>query len=82
VEITFPNYLLAYSTAPGSVSPEIAGEHSPYVAALAEAMLVPGLSIHDVFDQTRKKVIALTADRQVPWEAGSMPDPFFFLPAN
>ncbi|WP_395021053.1 caspase domain-containing protein [Dongia sp.] len=77
-----PNFFIAYSTAPGFLAGYDEGEHSPYVAALTESMLVPGLPIQEVFDRTRKKVIALTEQKQVPWESASMTDPFYFMPQN
>jgi uncharacterized caspase-like protein len=80
LELPSPNFLFAYSSSPG-LSLSHAGT-SPYVTALMEALMVPGLSIHEVFDRVRKKVVTQTEGRQVPWESASMTDPFYFLPKN
>jgi uncharacterized caspase-like protein len=77
-----PNFLIAYSTAPGYLAGYGEEANSPYVAALTESMLVPGLPIQEVFDRTRKKVVTVTGQKQVPWESASMMDPFYFLPQN
>lgn len=73
---------IAYSTSPGSVALDGAGENSPYTRALAAAMLEPGTPIERVFKNARAKVLEATADRQLPWETSSITGEFMFLPAS
>ncbi len=70
--------ILAYSTAPGEVALDGEGTNSPYTAALAKAMRVPGLKIEEMFKQVRREVLAATGDRQIPWESSSLIGDFYF----
>ncbi len=70
--------LLAFSTAPGTVAADGDGAHSPYTAALADAMVQPGLKIEEVFKRVRAKVYDKTGGRQVPWESSSIFGNFYF----
>lgn len=69
---------IAYSTAPGDVAQDGTGDNSPYAAALARAMMRPGLRIEDTFKETRRVVLEQTANKQVPWELGSINGDFYF----
>ena len=73
--------LIAYATAPGSVSFDGDGQNSPYTEALASTMAEPGLVVETVFRNVRVKVMAATGDRQIPWESSSLTGPFEFSPA-
>lgn len=70
--------LVAFSTAPGTVAADGSGTNSPYTAALARAMVEPGLKIEDVFKRTRATVYAATGGKQVPWESSSIFGEFYF----
>lgn len=72
--------LIAYATAPGEVALDGKGGHSPYSAALAEAIPSIGVSIDEVFRRTRRKVLEVTGNRQTPWEHSSLTGEFFFRP--
>lgn len=72
---------IAYSTAPGDVAEDGKGANSPYTTALAESIAKPGVSINDVFQEVRGKVLAATNRKQVPWDASSLTAPFYFVPA-
>lgn len=74
--------LVAFATAPGTLAYEGEGDHSPYTRALAEALLVPGRRIEDVFIETRVSVLEETEGRQVPWENGSLTEVFVVLPGE
>jgi formylglycine-generating enzyme required for sulfatase activity len=70
--------LIAYATRPGMVSADGTGDNSPYTGVLARVMQTPGLSLNDVFIQTRVAVMAATNDEQVPWEEGGLTGKFYF----
>jgi uncharacterized caspase-like protein len=70
--------LVAFSTAPGTVARDGAkGGNSPYSAALAKALVEPGLRIEDVFKHVRQSVNTATGGVQVPWESSSLVGDFF-----
>ena len=56
------------------------GANSPYTAALARQMKVPGVSLERMFKQTRIAVMAETDEQQVPWESSSLTGDFYFVP--
>jgi uncharacterized caspase-like protein len=69
---------IAYSTAPGSTAADGDGVNSPYTKALAETITQPGLSIADVFQEVRTKVLASTGNQQTPWDSSSLTGRFYF----
>jgi uncharacterized caspase-like protein len=69
---------VAFATAPGTVASDGTGQNSPYTAALAKAINVSGLTIEQVFKQTRREVLAETRGKQVPWEVSSIIDEIRF----
>ncbi|MEM9059243.1 MAG: SUMF1/EgtB/PvdO family nonheme iron enzyme [Pseudomonadota bacterium] len=74
--------ILAYSTAPGEVALDGAGQNSPYSEALAEQILTPGLKIEEMFKNVRRQVLATTQEKQVPWESSSLVGDFYFAGAG
>jgi carboxyl-terminal processing protease len=72
---------VAYSTAPGEVASDGAGQNSPYTAALAAAITTPGAPIEEAFRDVRGSVLQETGNTQTPWESSSLTAPFFFMPA-
>jgi TPR repeat protein len=64
--------LIAFSTSPGSVAHDGAGDNGPYATALSEELTQPGLSIEQVFRETRARVVVMTGGDQVPWESSSL----------
>ncbi|MFM9850084.1 MAG: caspase domain-containing protein [Hyphomicrobiaceae bacterium] len=73
---------IASSTAAGDVASDGPGNNSPYTLALAEAVVVPGYKLEDVFKSVRRKVRLATEERQIPWESSSVESDFFFVPAR
>lgn len=69
---------IAYSTAPGDVAADGTGTNSPYAAALAAAIRVPGKGIEEIFRDVRGEVLQKTAEAQTPWESSSLTAPFYF----
>ncbi len=72
--------LIGFATAPGRIATDGDGANSPYSAALAQALQLPGLSLEEVFRRTRRQVLAATANKQTPWEHSSLTVEFFFRP--
>ncbi len=70
--------LIAYATAPGEVAQDGSDGHSPFTAALARSIPIPGLAVEEVFKQTREMVLAVTQNRQIPWEHSSLIGNFIF----
>ena len=70
--------LVAYSTGPGKVARDGAGANSPFTAALARELAVPGVPVEQVFKQVRRSVMAATNEEQVPWESSSLTGDFYF----
>lgn len=73
---------VAYSTAPGDVATDGKGANSPYTAALAKAIVTPGISIEEAFRDVRGSVLTETGNAQTPWESSSLTAPFFFTPGK
>ena len=70
---------IAYSTAPGRLAADGAGNNSLFTQSLAKNMLKKGLSIEDVFKNTRRDVANETNNRQVPWSSSSLIGDFYFI---
>jgi hypothetical protein len=74
--------LIAYATAPGGVAADGArGENGVYTKHLLQAMMIPGLSIEQLFKQVRNGVVVETGGKQIPWESSSLQGDFAFVPA-
>jgi hypothetical protein len=71
--------LISYATQPGNVAADGATGHSPYTAALAEAIRRPGIPILEVFNQVGLAVDRNTAGRQQPWMATSPLEGIFYF---
>ena len=71
---------IAYSTAPGDVAADGNAENSPYTRAVAEAIQKPGVALEEVFRDVRSRVMAVTNQKQVPWDSSSLTAPFYFIP--
>ena len=74
--------LIAYATAPGSVASDGNARNGLYTQELLKNMLVPGLSIEEVFKRVRIAVRNSTAGKQTPWEASSLTGDFYFTAAG
>jgi uncharacterized caspase-like protein len=77
---------IAYSTAPGAVAYDGAGQYSPFAEAFAAEINTPGNSIGDMMIEVRKKVKASTAKLgarpQTPWDSSSLSGRFAFNPGQ
>ncbi|HZE69878.1 MAG TPA: caspase domain-containing protein [Pyrinomonadaceae bacterium] len=75
--------LIAYATAPGRVASDGTGQNGLYTSELLKQMLVPGLSVIEMFMRVRAGVMKQTGSKQVPWEASSLVGMFYFgVPAK
>ena len=71
--------LVAYAAGPGQTAADGKGANSPYTAALADAIRMPGLDLEDVFKRVRVAVESATDRAQTPWEESSLKGNFFFV---
>lgn len=71
---------ISFATAPGSTASDGSGLNSPYTAAIAREMLVPGATIEAVFKRVRQHVVEETGGEQVPWDHSSLTDDIVLLP--
>jgi uncharacterized protein (TIGR02145 family) len=72
------NTFIAYATAPGSTASDGSGNNSLYTSALLESIILPDLSIDQVFQVVGKKVTASSMNVQFPWKSSSLTDDFYF----
>ncbi|WP_303980741.1 SUMF1/EgtB/PvdO family nonheme iron enzyme [Dongia mobilis] len=69
---------IAYSTAPGEVAQDGAGDNSPYAAALAKAITGQAVPVEEMFRNVRVAVMQATGEGQVPWDSSSLTGAFYF----
>jgi hypothetical protein len=73
-----PGTLISFSTQPRSVALDGDGANSPYTEALLHHIATPNLDVMLMMRDVRREVLERTNDQQVPWDATSLRDPFFF----
>lgn len=66
------NSYVVFSTLPGDVALDGAGENSPFAAAFLEAVELGPLPVTEVFEAVRRKVFVETEGAQVPWESSTL----------
>ncbi|MGF7175223.1 caspase family protein [Azospirillum doebereinerae] len=72
--------IIAYATQPGAVAADGNGDNSPYTEALSKALLVPGETVFDIFNDVGIAVKRNTGGVQQPWVAASpIEGRFYFL---
>lgn len=69
---------VAYSTQPGNVALDGQERNSPFTAALAASIREPGRNLTSVMIDVRKKVLAATSGKQVPWDHSALTGDFYF----
>ena len=74
--------LIACSAGPGEAAVDGDGANSPYTQALAEAIVVPGLRMENVFKRARQRVEKETDKQQTPWENSSLTEEFYLVRAE
>ncbi len=70
--------LIAYATAPGSVASDGTGMNGLYTEAILENLLIPDISILEMFQLVRKSVSQKSNYMQTPWESTSLVGNFYF----
>lgn len=71
--------LIAYATAPGSTASDGTGKNGLYTSALLEEMKAENVTILQMFQNVRKKVMEKSNNSQIPWESTSLTGDFYFL---
>ncbi|PWC39755.1 caspase family protein [Azospirillum sp. TSO35-2] len=72
--------IIAYATQPGAVAADGSGANSPYTEALSKALLKPGETVFDVFNDVGITVKRNTGGVQQPWVSASpIEGRFYFL---
>ena len=72
--------IVAYATAPESVAADGKDQNGVYTKHLLKAVMMPGLTIEQVFKTVRNNVITETESKQIPWESTSLRGDFYFAP--
>jgi len=70
--------LIAYATAPGKTASDGTGRNGLYTSELIREISTPGISIEQVFKETRRSVIDKSQGAQTPWESSSLIGDFTF----
>ena len=71
--------LLVYSTAPGAVAWDGAGNASPFQAAFSQYALQPNREVRQVISDVRRDVMTATSGQQVPWESSSLTEDLYLV---
>jgi uncharacterized protein (TIGR02145 family) len=72
------NTFIAYSTAPGSTASDGSGSNSVYTSALLESLLIPDLTIDQMFQNVGRLVSQKSGGQQIPWKSSSLIIDFYF----
>ena len=70
--------LIAYSTAPDKTASDGEGDNGLYTSVLVDEILSPNLTILQVLQNVRTKLIQISHGNQVPWESTSLLNDFVF----
>lgn len=70
--------LIAYATAPGSTASDGSGSNGLYTSALLENIVIPNITIMQMFQNVRASVFEKSEKQQIPWESTSLIGDFYF----
>lgn len=70
--------LIAYSTAPDKTASDGEGNNGLYTSVLIDEIVTPNLTILQVLQNVRSKLIKMSKGEQVPWESTSLLADFIF----
>jgi hypothetical protein len=70
--------VVAFATAPGSVTADGDGDNGIYTEELLKVMATPGLKLEEVFKQALAKVRNRTQGAQIPWYNAAFEGDFYF----
>jgi hypothetical protein len=71
--------IIAYATAPGYTASDGSGKNGLYTSSLLKHIMVPGITILEVFQHVRSEVRKESGNQQIPWESTSMEGNFYFI---
>ncbi|MBF0227946.1 MAG: SUMF1/EgtB/PvdO family nonheme iron enzyme [Desulfobacterales bacterium] len=73
--------LIAYATSPGKTASDsnIKGNNGLYTSAILQHIKTPDIKILDMFERVRSTVIDESGKQQIPWEATSLTESFYFI---
>ena len=74
-----PGEMIAYNAAPGTLAGDEQGPYGVYGKTLAGAMRQGGVSVEDVFDQTRVQVNQQTQGALIPWSVSKLGAPYYIF---
>jgi len=74
--------LIAYATSPGSTASDGTGSNGLYTEALLQELYTPDITILQMFQRVRAKVVDKSGGKQIPWESTSLTGDFFFAGKN
>ena len=66
------NSYVVFSTSPGEVALDGAGENSPFASAFLQAAVLGPAPVAEVFKDVRRKVFVETQGVQVPWDSSTL----------
>jgi TPR repeat protein len=72
--------LIVFSTAPGQVARDGAGDVSPFTAGFLRYAPLPNLDIRQMLSRVRSYVATETDGQQVPWDNSSLLGDFYLVP--
>lgn len=69
--------IIGYSTSPGKTASDGSGKNGLYTGVLIEELDNQSVSITEMFQKVRKKVMEMSQREQIPWESTSLTDNFY-----
>jgi hypothetical protein len=70
--------IIGYATAPGSTASDGSGKNGLYTSALLESIIIPGISISQMFQNVGRIVSQKSEKQQIPWISSSLTADFYF----
>lgn len=70
--------LIGYATSPGSTASDGSGKNGLYTSALLESIIIPGISISQMFQNVGRIVSQKSNKQQIPWISSSLIADFYF----
>ncbi|MEM1137427.1 MAG: caspase family protein [Bacteroidota bacterium] len=71
--------LIAYATSPGSTASDGTGFNGLYTEALLKELNSSDLTILQMFQRVRARVVEQSSGKQIPWESTSLTGDFYFV---
>jgi hypothetical protein len=70
--------LIGYATSPGSTASDGSGKNGLYTSALLESIVIPGISISQMFQNVGRIVSQKSNKQQIPWISSSLIADYYF----